>query len=332
MCASLRPAVFADTVTGSFEDLRNKRYLAYGNVVQNLWTPPGRPIPMPGPRPRPYPTGRRGGRSNMLDLTAPRDTVRREGAVTPEATEALGNAMLLPIPDKNYRNVQIIDTTSCPNFLSDIQKLVAPPIMAFSDGRGARRGIAKNVEARIVEFDVYSIVIASDLYSLQVALRKVDLARRPELPKDMLAAYAKWYPGWTLSLWCFNNTDKKKAKPALIQYDPTAQKDKNDFFIPTLDAHDGNAPDLKAEVALDHTVFVGTNDMNSSYFPSYSDPRIAPGVLELLPKKVRGRNITTSLPNGDLWYKRADLKKGTFQGFRMLPPGAPGRKKLVATI
>lgn len=333
MCVSLRPARFSDTVVGAFEDRKGKRYLAYGNVAQSLLPRPvPRPHPVPHPMPRPRPYGSRGSRNLPgIGLTAPRNPIPTEGAVTPQPTQAQGNAMILPIPDLDYKNVQIIDTTTAPNFLKDIQRTLTPAVFASDGGRGVGRGMAKAVEARIVNFDIYSIVIASDLASLKFALRKVPVERQPELDLEILNAYSKWYPGWTLTLWCFNNTDAQRAKPVLIQYDPTAQKNKDDFFVPTLDGHDGKVPDLKAEVGMDHTVFVATNDMPSGAGVYYQDQGMAPGVREILPTSIRGRNVSGSFRNGDLWYKRAELKKGTFQGYRLVPPGAtrPRGKTLV---
>ncbi|HEY9871221.1 MAG TPA: hypothetical protein V6D08_18820 [Candidatus Obscuribacterales bacterium] len=310
MCVSLHPARFTDTIVGAFEDASGRRYLAYQNTAANLAGTASAAAPS-----RPRRRSATNGRSGNWSI---------EEAVTPQASGS-GNAMILPIPD-DVDNIEIIDTTSCPNFLKDIRSALTPRKRG-----GVRRGgtLGKGLDSRvrIVEFDVYTIVIAADARAIGKALKSKAIPddRRPALNQKMIDTYARWYPGWAISIWCFNNTDARRAKPALIAYDPTKQEDPDIFFVPTLDAHDGNVPDLAAEVDVDHTIFVATRDMAEGYAPSvyYSDSDMAAGIRQLLPARVMGKIVSGPYRNGDVIFHRKHLKQGLLEGLRALPPGAP---------
>jgi hypothetical protein len=321
MCVSLHPARFSDTTVGAFIGTDGRRYLAYQNTAANLPSISGGSAPAvvssTARKPVRRGTRRSGGADNW----------NFEGAVTPKATgkaaATSGNAMILPIPDA-VANIELIDTTTCPNFLKDIRSALTPRTRG-----GLRRGGAADSakSVRIIEFDVYTIVIAKNAKDLTKVLKSdaIPAERRPALNDEIIKAYTKWYPNWAIAVCCFNNTDAKRAKPLLFSYEPTKQADKDFLFVPTLDAHDGKAPDLNANVDVDHTIFVSTPDMPDSHGMTvfYSDPEIALGVAELLPRKVTGKVVSGSYRNGDVVFKCSDLKNGIVRGLRALPPGAP---------
>lgn len=317
MCVSLHPAHFSDTIVGVFEGKDGRRYLAYQNTAQNLAS--GSPAPAAATTTR-KPT-RRGTRSA--------GNWSFEQAVTPAASAktaaGTGNAMILPIPDA-VDNIELIDTTTCPNFLKDIRSALTPRTRGGLRG-GVSFGADSAKSVRIIEFDVYTIVIAKNAKELAKAIKSdaVSADRRPALNDDIIKAYTKWYPNWAIAVCCFNNTDAKRAKPLLFSYEPTKQDDPDYLFVPSLDAHDGKVPDLNASVDVDHTIFVATSDMSDNHGMTvfYSDPTIALGVAELLPRKVTGKVVSGSYRNGDVVFKRSDLKQGVVRGLRALPPGAP---------
>lgn len=321
MCVSLHPARFSDTTVGAYVGADGRRYLAYQNTAANLPSISGGSAPAVVSSTTRKPI-RRGSRRS-----AGAGNWSFEEAVTPNATgkstTTSGNAMILPIPDA-VANIELIDTTTCPNFLKDIRSALTPRTRG-----GLRRGGAADSakSVRIIEFDVYTIVIAKNAKDLTKVLKSdaIPAERRPALNDEIIKAYTKWYPNWAIAVCCFNNTDAKRAKPLLFSYEPTKQTDKDFLFVPTLDAHDGKAPDLSAQVDVDHTIFVSTPDLPDSHGMTvfYSDPEIAQGVAELLPRKVTGKVISGSYRNGDVVFKCSDLKKGIVRGLRALPPGAP---------
>lgn len=318
MCVSLHPARFSDTIVGAFEGNDGRRYLAYQNTAANLsgGSAPAATVATSTRKPVRRTSTRRGaGNWSFEDAVTPKPTGKKA---------ATGNAMILPIPDA-VGNIEVIDTTSCPNFLKDIRSALTPR----SRG-GLRRGSfgsdsAKSV--RIIEFDVYTIVIAKSAKELAKVIKSDAISedRRPALNDEIFKAYAKWYPNWAIAVCCFSNTDAQRAKPLLFSYEPTKQDDPDYLFVPTLDAHDGKAPDLNASVDVDHTIFVATPGMSDSHGMTvfYSDPAIELGVAELLPRKVMGKVVSGKYRNGDVVFKCSDLENGIVRGLRALPPGAP---------
>ncbi|MBX9686510.1 MAG: hypothetical protein K2X27_07395, partial [Candidatus Obscuribacterales bacterium] len=179
MCVSLRPAHFSDTTVGTWEGNDGRRYLAYQNTAQSLV--PGSGVSSPSPARR-GPT-RRGSRS--LGLTAPRrpSNWTFEDAETPQAPPS-GNAMILPIPDA-LRNIKVLDTKTCPNFLKDIRSALAP----VSKSRGPlRRGpvLGADNAVRIVQVGVFTVVLSASARAIAEALKKgVAADRRPQLDQDL---------------------------------------------------------------------------------------------------------------------------------------------------
>ena len=319
MCVSLHPAHFSDTIVGAFVGADGRRYLAYQNTAANLASgAPAAATPKATTTRKPVRRGtRRSGNWSFEEAVTPKATGKTAAAST-------GNAMILPIPDA-VGNIEVIDTTSCPNFLKDIRSALTPRTRG-----GLRRGGsfgADSKSVRIIEFDVYTIVIAKSAKDLAKAIKSDAISedRRPALNDEIFKAYAKWYPNWAIAVCCFSNTDAQRAKPLLFSYEPTKQDDKDYLFVPTLDAHDGKAPDLNAKVDVDHTIFVATPDMSNNHGMTvfYSDPAIELGVAELLPRKVMGKVVTGSFRNGDVVFKCSDLEAGVVRGLRALPPGAP---------
>lgn len=319
MCVSLHPAHFTDTIVGVFEGPDGRRYLAYQNCAVNLV----------GTK-KNHPAGY-GTRSSVEPLTLTAPQVRRdshqwdfETAIVPEplpAAKAGGNAMILPIPD-SVDSIQVIDTTSCPKFLKDIRESLTPR----TRGGLLSFGVSKGMDVRIINFDIYTIVIAANAAAMAEVLQSdaIPEDRRPAINEAMIAAYTEWYPGWAIAVCCFNTDNLEEGKPLLFSYLPSKQEDPDCFHIPMLDAHDGKVPNLTARVKTDHTVFVATSDMKEhmGHWVYYTDHNIAPSIAERLPQHIVGRQLTAEMPNGDLVFRRADLKEGNFRGLRALPPGA----------
>lgn len=324
MCVSLHPASFTDTIVGTFDGPDGRRYLAYQNTAANLTRGNAAQVATPTTR------STRSGKASTTPTNRRRGAKvgnwQFEEAVTPSAINAnigAGNAMILPIPDA-VGNIELIDTTTCPNFLKDIRSALTPRGRGMT--RGAFLGGADSKSVRIINFDVYTIVIAKNARDLTkaVASDAVPADRRPAINSAIIKAYTKWYPGWAIAVCCFSNTEAKRAKPLLFSYEPTKQVDPDFLFVPTLDCHDGGVPDLTAKVDVDHTIFVGIGDFPESHGMTvlYSDSEIAPGIRELLPRQVNGKVVSGQYRNGDVVFKRSELQAGIVRGLRALPPGA----------
>ncbi len=327
MCVSAKPAAFSDTVVGTFEGNDGRRYLAYQNTALSLVPSSGVARRASKPVVAKPASGKRraaGATTPPFNSIAPRvpGNWTFEDAETPKAP-ASGNALILPIPDE-LNNIKALNTETCPNFLKDIRKALAGPASFGIDGsRSVGKGRGIDAPVRIIQVGIYTVVLSASARAISKALRGAVAAdKRPEIGQDLLDAYEEWYPGWALAVCCFNNTEAKRADPLLFSFEPSKQEDPDTFFIPMLDAHDGNRPDLTAEVDVDHTVFVSCADISGESV-YYSDQSIASGVAAQLPQSVLGRDVKGSYRNGDLIYRRSDLLAGKFRGLRALPPGAP---------
>jgi len=137
-------------------------------------------------------------------------------------------------------------------------------------------------------------------------------------------AYAYWYPGWHVALCCFDAREMSPADPILWWYEP---KDPNRLFYPGLDAHDGNRPNLKRLVDVDHTLIAGcTTERNAKGWGSpgvgeavYGN-KIPETMAPFLPDKVIGMGSTREMMNGDWYMEIANLRDAKIAFMREPPP------------
>ena len=161
------------------------------------------------------------------------------------------NAMILPFPTAEpMTSANILDTSQCPNILLDY----AASLKQRSDRRS--RGLGEMTKGvQVFDSGNFTVVLADRPTDIPKALQLVPEARRPEPNTNVLAAFERIYPGWPIALCCFNTREMAKPDPLLWWYVP---KNKDQLFMPALDAHDGGPPKLDAMVDVDHTVMVGS--------------------------------------------------------------------------
>jgi hypothetical protein len=227
------------------------------------------------------------------------------------------NAMFLPIPAMRGTMTQknVLDTSSIPHFLEDMEHAIPPDLSNRSVPLGSMFG-PRNAAPVVFDHDIYTIVLAPNAKSIQGALAKVPAAKRPALKPEIFAAYDKWYPGWTFALCCFNNAESRDAKPMLWWYEPMF-KDK--LFFPALDAHTGKPPIINEPVDVDHVVLVGSTRRPLGQWPVKYTSLGTPELAQILPKAIYGEKFNYQMLNGDFWY---DMNEGG-KIRRTSPPGAP---------
>lgn len=254
---------------------------------------------------------------------------------------ATGNAMFLPIPAKPGTMTQqnVLDTTSCPRFMEDMENAIRDRLKG---GRGLSRGGSLGVVPAsfvVFEHDIYTVVLANNAEVIPEALKQVPAEKRPALNPAIFKAYAKWYPGWTFALCCFNTSQESQAKPLLWWYEPMYSER---LFFPALDAHNGNPPNLGARVDVDHALIASSYKLNPSVasgtkpkvlksgYPIYAvahqvqyrDTSMSASLRKLLPDFAIGKQYSQQMPNGDFWFEADDVRRGIFDVKRELPPGA----------
>src|SRR5579859_6140617 len=213
------------------------------------------------------------------------------------------NAMILPFPTKTSMNEQnIINTSLFKSFLSDITNSTKISSRSLSS-----RSLMDYKDALVFDSGSYTVVLADHVRQIPKALEKVSSDKRPTLPYRLLAGFGKLYPDQPIALCCWKGG--VEAEPLLWWYEP---KDKDSLFITTMDAHDGNSPNLEAVVETDHIVSIGSSLLKDTYSRMYNrvdySGHIPGHIKQILPNYVYGARLPQLMKNGDLFIKIADLR------------------------
>lgn len=205
------------------------------------------------------------------------------------------NAMILPLPAKNFTQENAIDTRAFKGFLDSILEATKP--LTFAEGNDARsRGVSK---ALVFDVGGYTVVTSTDARSIGEALDQVPANRRPELNQDVLDSFAVNYPGWPIAVCCWDGS--LKAEPLLFWYEPL---DPTILFAPALDSHGGEGP-TQGEVDIDHIISFGST-INPLGPREVKYPSGIPSeVAALLPPKAVGQKFKGKLGNGDFYFNPA---------------------------
>jgi hypothetical protein len=248
-------------------------------------------------------------------------------------TVGLGNCLIIPLLGE-WSSIRLLNTTSAPKILDDIQIALRPPqtrpVFALSPA-GGFGGAQPEGGMIFLKFSIYDIVLAERATDIPDALSQIDATKRPEVNKSVFDAMSKYYD-CPVAVCCFNSGQSATAKPIAFAFEPRYE---DRLTIYTLDGHDGAAPDLSKTVALDHTIFVGSylTNVDHGVKVQYSDS-VADDLRPYLLPSVLGTDINEPMLNGDFCFAVEDVRKGHLLGKRSLPPHAPQnlqRKELTLT-
>jgi hypothetical protein len=227
------------------------------------------------------------------------------------------NAMLLPIPsDEEMGPDNMLDTTAAKGILKDYAEAFRERHDRLS--RGMTKGYAAmRGPVKVFDKGTYTVALAESASDLTSALGRIPDNKRPEVNEEIFAAYDKLYPDWKMALCAWDGT--VEAEPLLWWYEP---KDSSQLFMPALDAHDGHPPKLGSEVAVDHTLIVGsvTAPDKGAIEVRFREP--PPEHLKpFLATRVMGKEMPsgTRLKNGDFSCRIARVHQGAIE--RIAPPG-----------
>src|SRR5687768_9616408 len=134
---------------------------------------------------------------------------------------------------------------------------------------------------------IYTVFLAQDARDIPAALDQVPPSKQPALNPALFDTYSEWYPDWTIALCCFNNNEPKIADPLLWWYKPMFPEE---LFLPALDWHTGDVPNLDANVYVDHVLAVGSNALKNGAKVWYG--QIKPDVARYLQPTVIGSRFT----------------------------------------
>jgi hypothetical protein len=233
--------------------------------------------------------------------------------------------MILPIPlhpDSLVMDIGILDTRNFKNCLKDMAEAVSPVETSRSGCKGLSYGAPRG-EVYILEFDVYSIVLAQFAGDASSALEAIPTNRRADIGEDLLRSYEERY-GWPVAFCCFDNVEAKQAAPLVFTF---KTRFPNKLFLPALHGHDGNVPNLAERVQDDHTYIGGSCLATSTGNRVYYTDTIAPELRRELPTSVVGTTADYFHKQGDVVLDLEKVRQGVFELNRLLPPNAPRPKQ-----
>lgn len=215
------------------------------------------------------------------------------------ATSSGPNAMVIPFPtNAKMTEDNIIDTTEFKEFLNDITEASRIRSLSFSLNGDMLFGAACAGSAKVFNVGSYTVILAEKISQIPEALTRVSEDRRPKVSVNFLLGYDRLYSNQPIAICCWNGTIE--AEPLLWWYEP---KNKDELFIPTMDAHDGLAPKVGNRVETDHIISVNAKHGNKVFYCS----NIPDDTKELLPTHVLGHQLSRWMNNDDCLVKTAEL-------------------------
>jgi hypothetical protein len=213
------------------------------------------------------------------------------------------NAMVLPIPTtKSLVADNLIDTREFKNFLKDITSASQEHTKGVSfNRRGMTLGGMDDDRAEVVDVGSYTVVLADNVGQIPEALTRVPEHKRPSVSKKFLTGYSELYPNQPIAVCCWDGSIE--AEPLLMWYVP---RDRSHLFIPTMDAHDGQAPRVGEKVFTDHIISVGSVGPTNGHRVRYTQ-KIPQAVADLLPTHTHGHRLPAWIENDDCFVKTSDL-------------------------
>ncbi|MCX5444956.1 hypothetical protein [Streptomyces nigrescens] len=226
------------------------------------------------------------------------------------------NAMLLHLPASRMTREHFLPVGRSADVLNRMVEAVQPVSVAAPDGIAWMGAAEASVE--VFEHDIYTVLLAADPTRIPDALGDVPRHRRPQLKPDLLEFYANRYPGHTIAVCCFDNAEAQRAKPLLMWYSPL---DPDRLTLPALDCHTGAAPDLDAEVPVDHWVLLSTDQAPEGWGEPVEYPKdMRHRLRAFLPGTVVGEYYGGTMVNGDFSIAHDDLIADGLDRMQRLQP------------
>lgn len=212
------------------------------------------------------------------------------------------NAMVIPFPtNEMMSHINVIDTSDFKSFLDEITESSRLITKSF-DRRSLSLGSDSLYEAQVFEVGSYTVLLAQHASQIEDALGKVSKDKRPKVSLNFLKGYAALYPNMPIAICCWSG--QVEAEPLLWWYEP---RDGTRLFIPTMDAHNGEAPVLGSTVETDHIISVGSVNNIDGHEVKYTD-KIPDSVKELLPSQVWGKHLPYRMENADCYVDIVALR------------------------
>jgi len=115
--------------------------------------------------------------------------------------------------------------------------------------RGLSKGMG-DLSFEKFELGQYTIGLAKDFNGIREFLNQLVDEKRPEISEELKNFFQEKYAGWGFAICVFDSNKTIDAQPIAFEYKPFGEQL---IYFPTMDGHDGAAPDVNAYVDTDHT-------------------------------------------------------------------------------
>lgn len=219
------------------------------------------------------------------------------------------NAMILPFPTTvSMGPANVIDTRAAPDFLDRYAEAIQPRTRGMIP-KGVRM---LSYGAQVFQVGSYTVVLADDPLAIPDALEQVPVRQRPDPNDELYESFSVLYPGQPVAVCCWSGDIK--PEPLLWWYEPSRP---DQFFMPALDAHDGQPP-RRHSVVVDHALIFGSTLTplgNRAYF----DQPLSSEMAALLPTQVQGTFYHQDMPNGDFVLPKRKFQEQRMDVIRWVP-------------
>ena len=169
------------------------------------------------------------------------------------------NAMILPI--------LFHDTTKYKNFMEDIIKVCGLDKYYGILSKGLRsksRAAGDELSFDQFELGMYTVGLAKDFGGVRDFLDSLPENKRPVVSEELKKFFEEKYKGWSFAVCCFDSDKMIDSQPIAFEYKPF---DSGLIYYPTMDGHDGGAPNEDESVRVDHTfIYEHTGHMQKEKF------------------------------------------------------------------
>jgi len=233
------------------------------------------------------------------------------------------NAMILPFPSAERMGPEnVIDVGENKTILTDMAEAIKHRTRR-RDRRMESLGYDDDLIGSYVEVfnsGDYTVVLAADARDIPQVLNRVPENKRPRINREIFEAYAKWYPNWPIALCCFEAQKSVENQPMLWWYLPTSH---DTLFLPGLDGHSGQVPNLKEKVGREHSIVVGTTaQIKSKGSKVRYGSDLSSDLKKFIPEYVVGGEVHLTTPNGDFQVRAAEVHEARYSFDIVSPPGS----------
>ena len=216
------------------------------------------------------------------------------------------NAMILPIPGETKQE-WFYDTTKYKNFMEEITEKC---------DYGTYLGVLfRSLSSKSAKFDqfelgMYTVGLSKDFGGVEEFINSLPENKKPEISESLKSFFKEKCAGWSFVVCVFDTEKTIDAQPIAFEYTPFNY---DLIYFPTVDSHDGGAPNLKELVEADHTFIyehtgpTGENKLMQEFVTLKAE------VPEFLNKrKYRAKSLRGKYVNGDTYINISNINDINF--------------------